>query len=101
MKISYKQDSQMRKQELAIIGLTLWLIMVALYTLLSERFDAEFFFVLSFLGLIIIMQLMEPDYVRPGYMKNIRYLIAIGIVIFGIIVANKVLDILGWRIVFL
>ena len=90
----------MRKQEIAIIALTLWLFIVALYMLLSNRFDLEFFFVLCFIGVLVIMQLMERDYVKLGYLQYIRYLIVVGIVIVGIIVAQKVMEILGWEIVF-
>jgi hypothetical protein len=68
--------------------------------LLSNRFNLEFFFILCFVGVLVIMQLMEPYYVKPGYLQYIRYLIVVGIVIFGVIVAKKVMEILGWEIVF-
>ena len=67
--------------------------------LLMQRVDLEIFFVLCLIGMLVIVQLMQSYYVQPGYLKYIRYLIAAGIVIFGVIVAKKVLEILGWEIV--
>jgi len=89
----------MRKQQIAILALALWLIMIALYMLLSHRFDVAFFFVLCFFGVLVIMQLLEPDYVKPGYLQYIRYIIEVGIVIFGAIVTQKIMEILGLEIV--
>ena len=89
----------MRKQQIAIIALSLWLTIVSVIMLLMQRVDLEIFFVLSLIGMLVIVQLMQSYYVQPGYLKYIRYLVAAGIVIFGVIVALKILDILGWEIV--
>jgi hypothetical protein len=89
----------MRKQQIAIIALTLWLILVSVFILLAEQVDLEIFFVLSFIGLLVIMQFMQSYYVQPTYMRYIRYFIAAGIVMLGVIVALKILDILEWEIV--
>ena len=89
----------MRKQQIAIIALALWLFIVTLYMLISNRFDLELFFILCFVGVLVIMQFVEPSYVKPGYLRYIRYLIIVGIVIFGVIVARKVMDILGLELV--
>lgn len=89
----------MRKQQIAIIALALWLSIVSVFMLLAQRVDLEIFFVLSLIGMLVIVQLMQSYYVQPGYLQYIRYLIAAGIVMFGVIVALKVLDILGWEIV--
>ena len=90
----------MRKQQIAIIGLALWLTLVSGFMLLVQRFDLGIFVVLGLIGLVVIVQLMQSYYVQPGYLRYIRYVIAAGLVMFGVIVALKVLDILGWEIVF-
>ena len=89
----------MRKQQLAIYILTFWLIIIALYMLLTNRFDLEFFFVLCLVGGIVILQFIEPEYVKPRYLQYVRLLIAAGIVIFCVIVAQKIMEILGLEIV--
>ena len=89
----------MRKQQIAIIILAFWLTIVSVIMILAQRVDVEIFFVLGMIGMLVIVQLMQSDYVQPGYMKYFSYLIAVGTVIFGIIVALKILNILGWEIV--
>jgi len=89
----------MRKQQIAIIALSLWLTIVSVFMLLAQRVDLGIFFVLSLIGMLLIVQLMQSNYVQPGYMQNVRYFIVAEIVIFGIIVALKLRDILGWEIV--
>ena len=85
----------MRKQQIAIIAFALWLTIVSLCMLLIQRFDLELFFVLCLLGIFVIVQLMQSNYVQPGYQRYIRYLTAAGIVMFGILVAQKVMEILA------
>jgi len=89
----------MRKQQIAIIALALWLTLVSVFTLLMQRVDFDIFFVLCLIGMFVIVQVIQSYYVQPAYLNYIRYLIAAGIVILCIIVAKKVLDILGWEIV--
>jgi hypothetical protein len=68
--------------------------------LFAERFDLGLFFVLGFIGFLVIVELMEPHYVKPGYLWYIRFLTATGIVIFGVVLSQKLLDLLGLEIVF-
>jgi len=89
----------MRKKQIGTIILGLWLSILAVSMLVTERFDLALFFVLGFIGFLVIVELMEPHYVKPGYLWYIRFLILVGIVVFGSIVAQKVLDILGLEIV--
>jgi len=85
----------MRKQQIAIIAFALWLTIVSLCMLLIQRFDIELFFVLCLLGIFVIVQMMQSNYVQPGYLQYIRYITAAGIVMFGILVAQKVMEILA------
>lgn len=85
----------MRKQQIAIIALALWFILVSVVMLLMQQVDFEIFFILCLIGIFVIMQILEPSYVQPGYLKYVRYLIAAGIVIFGAIIVHKVMVILA------
>jgi hypothetical protein len=89
----------MRKKQIAAIVLALWLTTISLFMLFAERFDLLLFFILGFIGFLVIVELMEPYYVKPGYVRYVRILIIIGIVISGAIVAQKVLDMLGLEII--
>jgi len=90
----------MRKQQIAILALAVWLTLIAVFMLLAQSVDLEIFFVLSLIGFLVIAELIAPNYIQPGYMRYIRFLLAAGIVLFGIIVVQKVLDVLGLEIVF-
>lgn len=89
----------MRKQQIAITVLVFWLTLVSVVMILAQQVDVEIFFVLGMIGMLVIVQLMQSDYVQPGYMRYFSYLIAVGTVMFGVIVALKILDFLGWEIV--
>ena len=90
----------MRKEQIAIIALALWLTLIAVFMLLAQSVNFEIFFVLSLIGFLIIVELIAPKYIQTGFQRNIRYLLVVAILIFGLIVALKVLEILGLEIAF-
>jgi hypothetical protein len=85
----------MRKKVIAAIVLFIWLMVIGSFMLLASRIDLEIFFVLWLIGLLVIVELMDTRFSLPGYLRYIKYLVAAGIVIFGGIVAQKVLEILA------
>jgi hypothetical protein len=85
----------MKKKVLAAIALVVWLVIIAVFSLLASRVDLEIFFVLWLIGLLIIVELMDMRYSLPPYLRYIKYLVAAGIVVFGAIVTQKVLEILA------
>lgn len=90
----------MRKKEIAAIALALWLTIIVLFMLLTERIDFALFFILGFIGFLVIVEFMEPRHVKPGYHWYIRILVGVGIVLFVAFAAQKILDILGLELVF-
>jgi hypothetical protein len=85
----------MRKEQIAIIAFTVWLSLIAVFMLLALSVDLEIFFVLSLIGFLIIVELIAPKFIQPKYMRSIRYLLAVAIVMFAVIVAQKVIEILA------
>ena len=97
-KITYRPNYyhyQMKKKVLAAIALVVWLVIIAVFSLLASRVDLEIFFVLWLIGLLIIVELMDMRFSLPSYLRYIKYLVAAGIVVFGAIVTQKVLEILA------
>ena len=90
----------MRREQIAIIALACWLSLIMVLLFLAHSVDLSIFFVLALIGFLIIVELMSPKYIQPGYLRYIKYLLAAGIVVFGLIVVQKVLEILGFKIVF-
>jgi hypothetical protein len=90
----------MLRKQLAAIILALWLTIVFVIMLFLERFDLVEFFVLGLIGILVIVELIEPTYVQPGYLRYVKYLIAVGIVIFGMVVVQVAMETLGLVFVF-
>ena len=85
----------MKKKQIAAISLALWLVIISCFMLLVGRFDLALFFILGFIGFLIIIEITEPRFVKPAYLRYIRYLIVAGILIFSAIIIQKVMEILG------
>ncbi len=85
----------MKKKNLAAMVISTWLVIISCLMLLAWRFDIEVFFVLWLIGILIIVELMDTRFSLPSYLRYIKYLIAAGIVLFGGIVTQKVLEILA------
>ncbi|PKG32825.1 hypothetical protein [Methanoregula sp.] len=85
----------MKKKDLAIIVIAVWLVVITLFMLLAARIDLEIFFVLWLIGLLVIVELMDTRFSLPPYMRYLKYVVAAGILLFGCIVALKVMEILS------
>jgi len=85
----------MNKKQIAAIALMVWLTIVVSFMLLLQRFDLEIFFVLTLIGVLVIAELIRQQYVQPRYLRYLGYVIGAGIVIFGAIVVQKVMEILA------
>ena len=94
-RISILQDCLMRKKQIAAIFLALWLIIIACFMLYTGRFELALFFVLGFIGFLLIVMITEPHYIKPGYVRYIRYLIALGLLLSGAVVVQKIMEIYG------
>ncbi|KUG21334.1 hypothetical protein ASZ90_008918 [hydrocarbon metagenome] len=84
-----------RKKHIAAAALAIWLAIVTFFMILSHHLNLEIFFVLWLIGILIIVELADPAFSRPDYLHRLRYVIAVGVLLFGTIVAHKVLEILG------
>jgi hypothetical protein len=84
-----------QKKQLAIAALVIWLLLVIFFMILARSLSLEIFFVLWLIGILVIVELIGPAYVRPSYLQTLKYLIAAGVIVFGVIVAQKVLEILA------
>ncbi len=84
-----------QKKQLAIIGLIIWLLLVLFFMILTRTLNIEIFFVLWLLGLLVIVEFIGPSFVQPTYVRYLKNLITAGIIVFGVIVAKKVMEILN------
>jgi hypothetical protein len=85
----------MIKEEIAIIALAVWLTLISIFILLATSVSLEIFFVLALIGFLIIAELITPKYIQPGYLRYIQDILTVGIAIFVLIVAKKVIELLA------
>jgi hypothetical protein len=85
----------MRKKQIAAIIFGIWLMIIAIFMLQVHLFDLEIFFVMGFIGFLVIIELLEPRYVQPGCIQYKNYLLAAGVVIFFGIVTQIIKEFLN------
>lgn len=83
------------KKPLIIGCIVSWLIIIITFMFLARSFDIEVLFILWLIGILIIAELIDTRYVRPGYVRMIMIIAGAGTILFGIIVLRKV-----WVILF-
>ena len=80
---------------LALIVLVIWSVVITAFMLLNRALDLEVFFVLLLIGLLVVVELIDPVSVQPRSIRRLKYIVAVGVIIFGSIVARRVMEILG------
>lgn len=71
-----------------------WLLGCALLLTLLDALSYELFFVLGLIGFLIVTELTAPFTVTPTWRRRLKWLIALGLVVFGVIVVRRILAIL-------
>jgi len=85
----------MRKKHLAACTLAAWTFVITGFMLLARTLDLEIFFVLWLIGVLVVVELASDYFAAPHYLRVQKLVIAAGVVLFGAIVARKVLEILA------
>ncbi len=71
-----------------------WMLSVILVLSLLGSLSLELFFVLSLIGLLIVVELTAPFRITPRWRKRLWMVIGLGLVGFGVIVIRRILEIL-------
>ena len=71
-----------------------WMLAAVLALAALGAFEAELFFVLSLIGLLIVTELTAPVAVTPAWRRRLRWLILLGLVGFAVVVVRRILEIL-------
>jgi hypothetical protein len=53
------------KKQIAVAVLVIWLLLVIFFMILARNLSLEIFFVLWLIGLLIIVELIGPSFVKP------------------------------------
>ncbi|HDR72955.1 MAG TPA: hypothetical protein ENN85_03465 [Methanoculleus sp.] len=83
------------KGRIAAIALLAWLMLVMIFMIMLETVNLELFFVLWLFGLLLILKLIETPFSEPPHMQRLKKVAVVGIFIFSILMAKKIMEILG------
>ena len=84
-----------RKLRLSSLVFITWLMVIIASMLLRQVFDIETFFVLALIGLLVVVALINTASVRPRYLQRMKYMVAIAFLIFGYILATRIVEALA------
>ncbi|WP_135366261.1 hypothetical protein [Halosimplex halophilum] len=75
-------------------GNLVWLLATALVLVLLDALTLELFFVVALIGFFITLELATPATVTPQWRRRLRWIVAVGLIVFGYIVVRRILAIL-------
>lgn len=71
-----------------------WMLAAALLLSVLDSLTYELFFVVSLIGFLVVTELTAPFSVTPTWRSRIKWIIAIGLLVFGYVVVQRILAIL-------
>ena len=71
-----------------------WMLATVLALSLLGSLSYELFFVVSLIGFLVVVELTAPFNVTPRWRSRLKWLIALGLVVFGYVVVRRILAIL-------
>lgn len=73
-----------------------WMLLTIVFLTALDTFSLELFFSLSLIGLLVITDLTAPLNVTPTWRKRLRWMILAGLAIFGLIIAQFLIEVFPW-----
>lgn len=83
-----------RRRQRFIHAQVAWMLATVLALSLLGALSYELFFVVSLIGLLVVTELTAPFTVTPAWRARLKWLIALGLVVFAYIVVRRILAIL-------
>jgi hypothetical protein len=83
-----------RRRQRFIHAQLAWMLAAALALVLLNSLSYELFFVVSLIGFLVVVELTAPFAVTPRWRSRLKWLIGLGLLVFGYIVIQRILEIL-------
>ncbi|WP_331234080.1 hypothetical protein [Natronorarus salvus] len=87
-----------RRRRLFLNGQIAWMLSVIVLLTLFDALSPELFFLLSLIGLLIVTELTAPVNVTPEWRRRLRWIILVGLAVFGYIVARWLVEVIPWEL---
>lgn len=82
------------KRQRFIYAQTAWMLTAIVLLSLLGALELELFFVVSLIGLLIVVELTAPFNVTPAWRRRLVWVIALGLLGFAYVVVRRILEIL-------
>lgn len=82
------------QRERFLRGNIAWMLGTTLILSLLDSLSYELFFVVTLIGFLVVTELTAPFSITPHWRSRLKWLIALGLAIFGYIVIQRILAIL-------
>lgn len=84
----------MRRAQQFVYGQITWMLATVLALTLLGALTMEIFFIGSFLGFLVLTELTSPFNVSPKWRSRLKWVVLLGIVLFGYFMVNRILEFL-------
>lgn len=82
-----------------ISGVLAWMLAGLFVLVATEWFTYELFFVVSLIGVLVVVEFTSPIHVRPPWRKRVRWIILVGIAGFLVVLARRTVAVLPPEVV--
>jgi hypothetical protein len=76
-----------------------WMLTTLVVLATLDALSLELFFVLSLIGFLVVVELTAPFNVTPEWRTRLRWLILAGLLVFGYVVVQRILEILPFEVI--
>lgn len=83
-----------RRRQRFVHGQAAWMLATIIVLSALGSLSLELFFVVSLIGLLVVIELTAPFDVTPRWRARLRWVILAGLVGFGYVVVRRILEIL-------
>ena len=84
----------LEKRRRFVYALVTWMVSVILLLTTLDALELELFFVISLIGLLVVVELTAPFNVTPRWRRRLLPIILVGLAGFSYIVIRRILEIL-------
>lgn len=82
----------MRKRYVASIALMAWMLAASGLMSTLQAPDLKLFLATALVGFFIVVYVFHPTFSRPGYVRNMHRMAAACTVLFGLVIALRILE---------
>jgi hypothetical protein len=83
-----------RNRQQFIAGQIAWQMAAILCLTLLNALSLELFFVISLIGILIIVEITAPFRLAPRWRQRLKWIIGAGLLLFGYVVVHRISEIL-------